>query len=134
MVKMAFVSASAATFAVIGFYLGYAIHGAAVDVVVPTLAGGAGGFGAQAGRRFGQLRALERAGGRRVAQRVDQGVHGGLTDRLLGLGGQRNRQQGSQSNRHQGRRQRSTQDGGKKGRVLGGHGGVVLLASGCANA
>jgi len=43
--KMAFVWASAATFAVIGFCLGYVIHGVVADALVPALAGGAGGFG-----------------------------------------------------------------------------------------
>lgn len=45
MLQMAFVSACTAVMAVIGFYLGFTIHGPAGASLVPALAGMAGGFG-----------------------------------------------------------------------------------------
>ena len=45
MTAMLFVSASTAALAVVGFHLGYVIHESAAAALVPTLAGGAGGFG-----------------------------------------------------------------------------------------
>jgi hypothetical protein len=43
--QMAFVSSCTATLAVVGFYMGSTIHGPAAAALIPTLAGGAGGFG-----------------------------------------------------------------------------------------
>jgi len=43
--QMAFVSTCTAVLAVVGFYLGSTIHGASAAALLPTLAGGAGGFG-----------------------------------------------------------------------------------------
>jgi len=43
--QMAFVSFCTAALAVVGFYLGSTIHGPSAAALVPTLAGGLGGFG-----------------------------------------------------------------------------------------
>lgn len=43
--QMAFVSSCTAALAVIGFYMGSTIHGPTATTLLPTLAGGAGGFG-----------------------------------------------------------------------------------------
>ena len=43
--QMAFVSSCTAVLAVVGFYMGSTIHGPSAAALLPTLAGGAGGFG-----------------------------------------------------------------------------------------
>ena len=45
MVQLAFVSACTATLAVIGYAIGMTIHQETLTALVPTFAGGAGGFG-----------------------------------------------------------------------------------------
>ena len=48
--QMAFVSTCTAVLAVVGFYMGSTIHGPSAAALLPTLAGGAGGFGGSAAR------------------------------------------------------------------------------------
>ena len=43
--QLAFVSTCTATLAVVGFFMGSTIHGPSVAAFLPSLAGGAGGFG-----------------------------------------------------------------------------------------
>ena len=45
MFELAFVSTSTAVLAIVGHYLGIAIHGESLMALVPAIAGGAGGFG-----------------------------------------------------------------------------------------
>ena len=45
MFKLAFVSSCTAILAVVGFYMGFTISGLTLSALVPSIAGGAGGFG-----------------------------------------------------------------------------------------
>ncbi len=61
MAQMAFVSTCTAVLAVVGFYFGLTIHGTNFSALVPSIAGGAGGFGIgcailDVGRRWGAAR------------------------------------------------------------------------------